>query len=223
MSVLIDIDGTILNTQEKKHEAYQEIIEVIRKTFSFNNFNMDLFWSIVRIQFELFSDYRKNDMIIRLKMIRAFLDLPIDEFDLLLPHLIELYWNKISEGHEIPIAKNFLKELSNNNIIFYLFSDSSIEETQFKMKLFSKGFFPNEPTIFLTDHRESPNSKIITLGKNKIKETYQFLKDNYNARIMIGDSELFDILPAKQAGLEAFNIQDENFDNLLDKIFEVLK
>ena len=223
MAIILDVDGTLLDTQEKKTEAYEEIIKRINEHFPNKNIDMNLFWSIVRIQFELFSDFRKNDLEIRLRMIKAFRDFNSMKFNELLPHLVEIYWEKLLEGKEYPKAREFIEKIANNKIEYYLFSDCSIEEMEFKIKLFSNSFFPKFPTIFISDHRKSSNSNIICLGRNKTPETFDFLKKEYQTKIMVGDSELFDIIPAKKAGLVTFHVRNGEFGNIAEKIIEVLK
>ncbi|MHA1185783.1 MAG: HAD family hydrolase, partial [Candidatus Heimdallarchaeota archaeon] len=185
MSIIFDVDGTLLNTQEKKSIAYEKIIEYLNSNFN-KHITIEKFWSIVRIQFEIYSDYRKNDLEIRLRILRAFYDLDKKEFNEILPNLLSIYWNSLKNGTIYPQIKDIIKKIRKENITFYLFSDCSIDEMEFKLNLFPNNFLPDKIIAFVTDHRKSKHKNIISLGKNKIPETYRFLLKNYQTKIMIG-------------------------------------
>ncbi|MHA1278424.1 MAG: HAD family hydrolase [Candidatus Helarchaeota archaeon] len=221
-TVILDIDGTLLDSQTRKEEFYKLAIDKLKENYGTNySFTLQNFLKKRNIIFHAYPDGRRNDPKF---IINAFLEdynIPQKIFDEILVELLEFYWENLSKSRPILGASKFLYDLVQNNYNFILYSDGTTEETEFKLNLFPDGFFPTTFLAFVSDSRDCNNKKIVPLGRNKNIETFLFLKNQYDVIAVIGDSEEFDILPASQVGLYAFNVKEWSFKMIMRELLKI--
>ncbi len=218
-SVLIDIDGTICDAQERKIIAYEQCLEYLKKCFpQFEvQINRELLNKITNVQFSVFRMNDKNDLNIRFRMLLSFLGVEERLIENHLPELNNIYWKSLEEMKVFPKITDLLNTIIGNEHIYYLFTDSSATEAGFKLDRFPDDFLPGNPHVFVTD-KISSNPRIIPLGMEKEARTYQYLREEYGAVAMVGDSLDFDIIPARVGGLEAFDINKISIEDLKEQI-----
>ncbi len=222
-TVLIDIDGTLLDSQKRKDQFYSLVINELNKQYGPNTFSLQELLTTRDALFHSYPDGRRNDPKLILKKFLDAYELPIDEFKSTLTKLMDLFWQNLKKSRPIEDASDFLYELTQNGFRYLLYSDGTSEETNFKLNLFPDQFLPPPCRALVSDCRPCSNPNIIPLGRNKNAETYKFLKHQYGAIAMVGDSEAFDITPALQAGLHAFNVKKIPFKRIIKVLLKIKK
>ena len=222
-SVIFDIDGTICDAQHRKVKAYSQCLEYLRDSFPNlkEEISHELFNKITNVQFSIFRLNEKNDVNIRFTMLLSFLEVKIENINAHLPELNRIYWENLGELKFFPKMRDLFELITRHGSIYYLFTDSSTEEAEFKLKRFPSDYFPENPRVFVTDNN-SRNTRITPLGMEKNADAYRFLKDEYDAFIMIGDSPDFDIIPAREAGLEALDVNQIPHESMCHRVEELL-
>jgi len=225
-NILMDIDGTICDGQDRKCAAFRECLDQLNIRFAGRlkePLTMELFWGIVRAQFSVFTGSEKNDLDIRFRMLLSFACMDEKEIESILPELNEIYWKNLSRTCFYPRAKDVINAIKEQGFGVYFFTDSSVEEARFKLNLFPDEFSPGTSKIMITSCEETTDKRIIPIGLEKTGKAYQYLKDEYGAVAMIGDSMDFDIIPARRAGLAAFEVKDGNIESTLDRLVPFLR
>ena len=222
-NVLIDIDGTICDAQERKRIAYEQCLDYLKECFPRLEVQIktELLNKITTIQFSVFRLNNKNDLNIRFKMLLTFLGVEKKVIHKHLPELNNIYWRNLEEMKVFPKITGLLDIIIENGHLYYLFTDSSTTEAGFKLDRFPPGFLPGNPNVFVTD-KDSSDPRIIPLGMEKEARTYQYLREEYGAVAMVGDSPDFDIIPARGGGLEAFDINKISVEDLKVQISKLL-
>ena len=219
--MLIDIDGTICDAQERKFQAYHRCIGFLNSELKKHlpgPITMDLFWKITRAQFAVFPGNAKNDIDIRFSMLLAFLELEKKDYLALLPPLHDIYWEELGRTTLFPGTQELFRYILERGFYYHFFTDTSLEEALFKLECFPPEAFPGEPKVIITDSRPSPDPRVLSIGMDKVPETYRLLKEQAGAVLMIGDSEYFDIRPAKEAGLATLKICKADLATLLGQL-----
>ncbi|MCK4615125.1 MAG: HAD family hydrolase [Thermoplasmata archaeon] len=229
-SVLIDIDGTICDGQERKYAAFRECVGLLNRRFHHHlksPITMDVFWGITRAQFSVYTGSKKNDLNTRFRMLLSLAGMDEKEIEDILPELDKIYWQNLSKTSFYPGANDVISCIKEQGFDVYYFTDSSVREAVFKLSLFPDELSPRTSKIIVTSSGNSmetrPDKQIISIGQEKTGKAYQYLKENYGAVAMIGDSPEFDIIPAKKAGLAAFEVRDGNIEGILDGLISFLK
>lgn len=221
-TVLVDIDGTIIDSQKRKDQFYSIVINELNKSLG-DNFSFSLPELLKKrdLLFHFYPDGRRNDPKLLLEEFLHPYKINKDELKNIITHLLNLYWLNLKKSKPFKEASRFLYEIMRNGFRYILYSDGTSEETDFKLNLLPDSFLPKPYLAIVSDSRKCSNENIIPLGRNKNVETYRFLKKTYNVIAMVGDSENFDILPAKQAGLYCFNVIKMNLKEILFKLLTI--
>lgn len=221
-TVIVDIDGTLINSQKRKDKFYSLAINKLNKQYGHKYpFSLRALLKKRDLLFRSYPDGRRNDPELLLKDFLLRYKLPKDEFESLLIRLMELYWDNLENSPIIEGASDFLYDLVQNGFNYILYSDGTSKETEFKLNLFPNNFLPLPYLIIVSDCRECSNQNIVPLGMNKNVETYKFLKNQYNAIAMVGNSEEFDIIPALKAGIYAFNVKKLTFKAIMKELLKI--